>query len=288
MLKQRILTAIVLLPLAFFIIFALPMPWFALAVMIVLGLAAWEWSPLMSVRNFAGRIGYVGFVLAAIGMLWAFVPVEQFWDGASLHPFILAVVAVGGLWWLLAILLVFNFPRSQRVWARSRAFVALFGFLILVPTWAAAVALRSLFFEDNPIFGAWMLLFVLGLVWAADIGAYFAGRKFGKRKLMPQVSPAKTLEGMLGGLALSVLIMAIVALLLPVSYGQLPGYFFVGVVTVLVSVFGDLNESMFKRCAGVKDSGSILPGHGGILDRIDSLTSALPIFLIGYVLFVVA
>lgn len=288
MLKQRFLTTLVILPLALVIIFALPIFWFALAVLVVLALAAWEWSSLMSMKSLVGRIVYVGVVVAAIAALWTYVPLEQVWHEGALHPFILAVVASGVFWWLLAIVLVFNFPRSQSLWARNKMFVAMFGLLIFIPTWAAALGLRSLFFAELPMFGAWMLLFVLVLVWAADVGAYFAGRRFGKHKLMPRVSPAKTLEGVFGGLLLALLVMAGVAFFLPVQPEQLPGYFLVGVVTVLASVFGDLNESMFKRFAGVKDSGSMLPGHGGMLDRIDSLTSALPVFLIGYVFFVVS
>ncbi|TRW49574.1 CDP-diglyceride synthetase [Aliidiomarina halalkaliphila] len=287
MLKQRIITAIVLLPLAFGIIFALPIEWFALAVLLVLLLAAWEWSPLMKVCHFWGRLAYTALIGIAIAAVWWLVAFDDLWHGGRLHAVLYYVSLVGGLWWLAATLLVFNFPRSQRLWINSRIFVGVFGFLILVPTWAAALSIRSMHYDANPLFGAWTLLFVLGLVWAADIGAYFAGKRFGKRKLMPHVSPGKTLEGLYGGVALALLVMAIVAWALPVERELLLGYFAVGLITVLISVFGDLNESMFKRCAGVKDSGSILPGHGGILDRIDSLTSALPVFLIGYLWLVV-
>ncbi|WP_194755833.1 phosphatidate cytidylyltransferase [Aliidiomarina indica] len=282
MLKQRIGTAIVLLPVAFGIIFALPLEWFALAVMLVLLLAAWEWSPLMKVCHLWGRLAYVVLVGIAIGGLFWFLDFDTLWIQGQIHSVLFYISLIGALWWILATLLVCNFPRSQRLWVRSRIFVGIFGFLILVPTWTAALAVRSLHFETNPLFGAWTLLFVLGLVWAADIGAYFTGKKFGKRKLMPHVSPGKTLEGLYGGVALALVVMGTVAWALPIEADLLFGYFLVGLITVLVSVFGDLNESMFKRCAGVKDSGSILPGHGGILDRIDSLTSALPVFLIGY------
>lgn len=282
MLKQRILTAAVLIPVALAAIFLLPLPLFGLAVTAVLALAAWEWSPLMGVCNVAGRLAYTALNTVILAVLYWLTPINGIWSADGMVEWLYYIVLVGGIWWLLAIALVFNFPRSKALWQRSRLFVGAFGILILVPAWVALMTLRSLNYDSNPMFGGWTVLFVFVLVWAADIGAYFAGKRFGRRKLMPNVSPGKTMEGFIGGLFLAVLVMFIVSLVLELPTELMLGYYIIGVATVLVSVFGDLNESMFKRCAGVKDSGSILPGHGGILDRIDSLTSALPIFLLGY------
>ncbi|EGN75654.1 CDP-diglyceride synthetase [Idiomarina sp. A28L] len=282
MLKQRILTAAVLIPIALAAIFLLPLPLFGLAVTAVLALAAWEWSPLMGVCNVAGRLAYTALNTIILGVLYWFTPINGIWSAEGMVDWLYYIVLVGGIWWLLAIALVFNFPRSKALWQRSRLFVGVFGILILVPAWVALMSLRSLNYDSNPMFGGWTVLFVFVLVWAADVGAYFAGKRFGRRKLMPNVSPGKTMEGFIGGLFLAILVMFLVSLVLELPTELMLGYYIVGVATVLVSVFGDLNESMFKRCAGVKDSGSILPGHGGILDRIDSLTSALPIFLLGY------
>lgn len=282
MLKQRILTAAVLIPLALAAIFLLPLPYFGLAITAVLALAAWEWSPLMGVRKLSGRLAYTLLNTVILGALYWLTPIGGIWSAEGMVDWLYYIVLVGGIWWLLAIALVFNFPRSKSLWQRSRIFVGAFGILILVPAWVALMSLRSLHYDSNPTFGGWAVLFVFILVWAADVGAYFAGKRFGRHKLMPNVSPGKTMEGFIGGLFLSIVAMYLVSLLLELPAELMLGYYIVGIATVLVSVFGDLNESMFKRCAGVKDSGSILPGHGGILDRIDSLTSALPIFLLGY------
>jgi len=148
------------------------------------------------------------------------------------------------------------------------------------------VSVRALYFDVNPLFGAWAVLYIFALVWAADVGAYAAGRLFGKHKMIPAVSPNKTIEGLCGGIVLAFVVMVIVTQIIPVPRDMYVGFYTVGLATVIVSVFGDLSESMFKRCAGVKDSGSILPGHGGVLDRIDSLTSALPIFAFSYLLLI--
>ena len=286
MLKQRIGTALVLLPVALGCIFFLTPNGFALFALVVLGMGAWEWSPLMGVRKPLGRVAYTAFVLAVIAVLYALAPMDNLWENGSLAGALLWPIVGGILWWLMAILMVINYPRSHRLWRRSRVFVGVFGLLVLVPAWAALVGVRALHFDVNPLFGAWAVLYIFALVWAADVGAYAAGRLFGKHKMIPAVSPNKTIEGLLGGIALAFVVMVIVAQIVPVPRDMYVGFYTVGLATVIVSVFGDLSESMFKRCAGVKDSGSILPGHGGVLDRIDSLTSALPVFAFSYLLLI--
>ncbi|RUO25413.1 CDP-diglyceride synthetase [Aliidiomarina minuta] len=282
MLKQRILTALVLLPLALYCIFFLPLNGFAIFAFIALSIGAWEWSPLMGVCRKAGRVAYTLAVGLVIVALYLITPIDSLWNEQGLVAPMYSTILIGCVWWAFAVLMVLNFPQSKRLWQRSRIWVGIFGFLILVPAWAALVSIRALNYDTNPLFGAWTVLFIFALVWAADVGAYAAGRAFGRNKMMPAVSPGKTMEGLLGGVVLAFIVMVLVAQLLPVPPELYAGFYTVGLATVLVSVFGDLSESMFKRCAGVKDSGSILPGHGGVLDRIDSLTSALPIFVIGY------
>jgi phosphatidate cytidylyltransferase len=282
LLKQRLITAVVLIPLALATIFLLPLAWFGVVVTAVLALATWEWSPLMGVTNKTGRIAYTLFNTVILAGLYWLTPFENIWHQDGVVDGLFYIVLIGGIWWLLAIVLVFNFPRSKALWCKSKMFIGVFGVLVLVPAWAALMALRSLHYDSNPLFGSFTVLFVFVLIWAADAGAYFVGKQFGKHKLMPAVSPGKTMEGLIGGLLLAIVAMIVVAQLISLPGELALAFYGVGIVTVLVSVFGDLNESMFKRCAGVKDSGSILPGHGGILDRIDSLTSALPIFLLGY------
>jgi phosphatidate cytidylyltransferase len=154
----------------------------------------------------------------------------------------------------------------------------------LIPTWIGVVSLRTSLYEVDPFYGASLIFYVLGIVWAADIGAFFVGIKFGKHKLRPNVSPGKTLEGLLGGITASAAIIAFAALHYNVDPSRIWLHIVIGGVTVGVSALGDLNESMFKRCAGIKDSGTILPGHGGVMDRIDSLTAAFPIFAFCYVI----
>lgn len=282
MLKQRILTALVLLPLALYCIFFLPLEGFGIFALAVISIGAWEWSPLMGVRRLSGRLAYTVSVAAMISVLYILAPINNLWQYDGLAAPIFSTIVIGVAWWLFAIALVLTFPHSRRFWQKTRLWVGLFGWLILVPAWAALVSIRALKFDQNELFGAWTVLFIFALVWAADVGAYAAGRAFGRHKLMPAVSPGKTMEGLCGGVALALLVMILVAQFLPVPRELYTGFYTVGLATVLVSVFGDLNESMFKRCAGVKDSGSILPGHGGVLDRIDSLTSALPVFALGY------
>ncbi|PWW14330.1 MULTISPECIES: phosphatidate cytidylyltransferase [Pseudidiomarina] len=284
MLKQRLLTALVLIPVALYAVFALPLTGFAVAVLILMTAGAWEWAPLMGVTKRLGRIAYTLSVSVILAALMWWVPVDQVWQQGELAQPLYILIVLGCAWWVLALVLILNYPRSRRVWSRTRSIVGVFGWLTLVPAWAGMLAIRSLNYAEQPLFGGFAVLFVLLLVWAADVGAYFAGVRYGRNKLMPAVSPGKTMEGLLGGITLAFVVMMVVAHWLKLPAEQFAGYYLAGLVTVVASVFGDLNESMFKRCAGVKDSGSLLPGHGGILDRIDSLTAALPVFALAYLL----
>lgn len=286
MLKQRILTALVLLPVALACIFFLNPTGFAIFAALVLGMGAWEWSPLMGVRKLSGRVAYTLLIIALIGGIFLLAPIDNLWIATGLSNIMLIPIALGVVWWVLASIMVLNFPRSRRLWQRSRVYMGVFGVLVLVPAWAALVSVRTLNYDANSLFGAWTVLYIFLLVWAADVGAYATGRLFGKRKMIPAVSPNKTIEGLCGGVVLAFIVMLVVAQIVPVPRELYTGFYLVGLATVIFSVFGDLSESMFKRCAGVKDSGSILPGHGGVLDRIDSLTSALPVFALGYLLFI--
>ncbi|RUO77336.1 phosphatidate cytidylyltransferase [Idiomarina seosinensis] len=285
MLKQRILTALLLIPVALYAVFLLPLWGFSLFIQAVLMLGAWEWSPLMGVTRKSGRIAYTIAVGAIIGILSFFVPYQHLWTDGSLDPLIYYTILLGGIWWVCALALIVNYPSSRRMWSRTRSIVGLFGLLIFVPTWAALVTVRSINIDVQPYFGGWVVLFILLLVWAADVGAFFAGVRYGRNKMMPAVSPGKTMEGLCGGISLAFVVMMVVSHWTKIPADQFTGYYLTGLFTVVASVFGDLNESMFKRAAGVKDSGSILPGHGGILDRIDSLTAAVPIFTLAYLEF---
>ncbi|MCH8536179.1 MAG: phosphatidate cytidylyltransferase [Alkalimonas sp.] len=276
MLKQRIITAVILAPLALLAVFFLPQPAFAAFVASAFLLGAWEWSRFCHLTARTQRIGYVGLTALFMALLYVSLPAVLNWPltGAAV---ISITLWLGLVWWLLASVLVLTFPRSKSFWAKSLWLRAVMGWLTLIPAWLALLLIRSVDVEHNPFTGAWLICGLLGLVWAADIGGYLVGKPLGKTKLLPNVSPGKTVEGMLGGLAMVLL------LVLALSAGlgwpsQTPMLFGAAVALTLLSVFGDLTESMLKRVAGVKDSGSMLPGHGGILDRIDSLTATAPLY----------
>lgn len=259
MLKQRVLTAAVLLPVAligFFLLDGFP---FALFFGAVVSVGAWEWARLAGLLGQVERIGYAVAVGLALLVLW------------SLPMLAAPVIALGLLWWVAATYFVITYPDSSRLWGGRPGALAI-GLLVLIPAWQALVLLKIW-----PM-GNWLIVAVMALVWVADIGAYFSGRRFGRRKLAPAVSPGKSWEGLIGGLLASLVATLGVALWQGWSGLQLSFALVAAALVVLVSVVGDLSESMFKRKAGIKDSSQLLPGHGGVLDRIDSLTAAVPMF----------
>jgi phosphatidate cytidylyltransferase len=254
MLRSRVLTALALLAIFLCILFLLPKPAAGVAFAIVAGLAAWEWAGLVGARN-PGRIGFVALVLASSFVLYG--------NAEAAFPILWAVAAT---FWLAVT--PFWLWRRWRL-ADHRPVAYAVGWLVILPTWAAMVALR----DPNP----WLLFAAMALVWVADIGAYFTGRAMGRTKLMPAISPGKTWEGVGGAVAATLVYGLLAALVagLPIV-GNLPWGLFLLLLTA-ISIVGDLFESLIKRQAGAKDSGNLLPGHGGILDRIDSQTSTLPL-----------
>lgn len=276
LLKLRIITALCLIPLVLAAIFLLPLPFFALFATGVFLLAGREWGRFIDARK--ANVVMVSLALVLIALM-ASVPIEQIW-AAGLHPWVTVVLHGGVLWWLLALGLVLAYPRSAALWREHLWLKSLFALMSLIPFFWALLVLRSYQYEHNPFFGAWLLLFVMSLVWAADTGAYFVGKAIGRHKLCPRVSPGKTIEGMLGGVVAASLLALGVTQALGLPWRESGVLLLASVVAVFASVLGDLVESMFKREAGIKDSGQILPGHGGIMDRIDSLTAALPVFIV--------
>ena len=260
MLRQRVITALVLLPVVLGAVFLLPRLSFAVMAALFFLAAAWEWAG-MTLRN-----ALLPRLLAVAATAALMVLVE--WQQPSW------VLALLPLWWLAAVALIIAHPGLTGRWCRQ-PWLTPVGWLLLVPSWAALVHIQST--GAFGLSGPWALLFILCWVWAADTGAYFAGRALGRHKLAPAVSPGKTLEGATGGLLLAILVAAVVAWQGPVETGERLLVLVVAVCTVLASIAGDLFESLVKRQRGVKDSGTMLPGHGGMLDRIDSLTAALPV-----------
>ncbi|KXO11934.1 Phosphatidate cytidylyltransferase [Moritella sp. JT01] len=294
MLKQRITTALILAPLALAAIFLLPLQWYALAIAGVFILATKEWAVLVDKNNSKlPNALIVGYSLILGASLLVIPPdVRNIWEVTNgeivLVPLVKGILTVGAVWWLICAALVLTYPNSAKIWTKNTLVKVVFGIVTLVPFFWAMLALRSYDYAHDQMSGAWLVMLVMFLVWGADSGAYFTGKKFGKNKLAPKVSPGKTREGFLGGVAVSMIIALIAAVVMTVSpSGELDStklvvVLFTCFVTSISSTLGDLNESMFKREAGVKDSGTLLPGHGGILDRIDSLTAALPVFAVIY------
>jgi len=260
MLKQRVITAVILAPLAVAGFVLLQGAWFAFFIGAVVALAGWEWARLCGESRQSGRVVYA----ATLALLMIGLYRDQ-WP-------VICYVIPALLWWLLASVMIVRYPAGSGLWKGS--FVRqLFGLLILLPAWAGLVWLRA------QEFGLWLIFSLLILVWAADIGAYFAGKTFGRSKLMPAVSPGKTREGLLGGLLVSEVLALAAMLYLGWGAGAIALGLLGAALVVLVSVVGDLTESLFKREEGLKDSSNLLPGHGGVLDRIDSLTAAIPMFV---------
>ncbi|UTO05166.1 phosphatidate cytidylyltransferase [Moraxella sp. FZLJ2107] len=255
---QRIKTAIVLVIIVGFALFASSMPIFVLPLLAAgVLIAAHEWTKLMPKVKYPAR-----FILAVLllTILSVFVP----WTWVAWWAVSLGI-------WVMATAWVLQYPAQEKWYGKRLVYM---GAVILT---AAITAMYGLW-QMSP----WWLMYVFLLVWCADSGAYFVGRKLGKRKLAPNVSPNKSIEGLIGGLVTAGIVTVIVGNYLQLSGTALALFLLLSAVTVLASVLGDLFESMLKRRAGIKDSGSILPGHGGVLDRIDSLLSATPVFAFGF------
>lgn len=280
--RTRVIAALVMAPFAIGAILLLPTSWLAMLAAIVFLVGLWEWFKLAEIDDTLQRtVLLTANLLLMVLLVWAS---RGSGDAADLVPLrLMALAGVG--WWLLALLWLrfFHFASDHETWARVFKLAA--GTLAVVPAWCAL----GLIHASEPNGHIWLFT-ALAIVWAADSGAYFAGRHFGGRwfqgrKLAPRISPNKTLEGLLGGLAAGMLVAAVGALIAGAGVGQLAGVLVVAVFTVLFSVVGDLFESLLKRHVGAKDSGDLIPGHGGVLDRIDGVLAALPIFVLGKEIF---
>ncbi len=282
MLKQRIITALCLIPLVLAGIFLLPASIFSWVLIAIFAIAASEWGRIVARDCKVTQYSFtISFTLLTIA-LNIMVPADYIWYSSQLHPLYWLIIAIGCCWWLVALFLVAAFPKSKPL-VNNVILKTIYGHLTLLPCFASLLALKALGTMNAPYLGPFLVLFVMLVVWAADSGAYFVGKSLGKTKLLPKVSPAKTIEGLLGGLFTSMFIVALIMALSPEQ--ELSLIIGVTVFVALVSALGDLTESMFKRVAKIKDSGNILPGHGGVLDRIDSLTAAFPIFTMIYLAF---
>ena len=259
MLKKRIITAAVLVIALLAVVLGLPSSYTVALLSAIVLAGAWEWSAFLRAGATSIRLLYVLTVALLLPLVWHLT-------AGPAGRTVVAAVAV--LWWITALCWVVFAPRRASGWS-----AALAGILALVPCWVSLLRLRL----DNPR-GAQWLLFVLLLVCLADVAAFFVGRRFGRVRLAPHVSPGKTWEGVLGAAGVSALVAAAGS-----GWFGIPLVRFVLLCLAAVgfSVVGDLTESLLKRFAGVKDSGTLFPGHGGVMDRIDSVTGAAPVLFFG-------
>lgn len=249
-------------------IFFLPIEPFAYFIGFIVTVAAWEWANLAGYTSQTVRLGYSAVVAIAVAVIGYFI--QQY----SSLPMI--ILSIGAAWWLLACFLIIQYPKKVALW-QAKPVRALLGLFVLIPMWVGFMTLKSQ--EHSSL----IIVYVMLLIWGADTGAYVAGKTWGNAKLAPSVSPGKSWAGFWGGLATTGLIAVIFSLcvhqwLYPMTIADFALLVVMTFITAIISVMGDLLESMMKRHRGIKDSSQLLPGHGGVLDRIDSMASAVTIF----------
>ncbi len=264
MLKQRIITGAILGALIVLAVYTSPNKYLALVFAIITIVGAWEWASLVeSPTNIVWNFAYIFFISVILLVTWIYAKPHHAQK----------IFLVAALWWASVVILLALYDSRwlQAEWLKF--ILALSGFIVLVPAWLALTIMHQQ--------GASLLMYFFALVWIADIAAYFVGEKFGRNKLAPNLSPGKSREGLLGALLASLLFSIIGIYLFKINKSMWVIFGILCLLTALISVVGDLYESLLKRRAGVKDSGKLLPGHGGVLDRIDSLTAAAPGFVLG-------
>ena len=269
MLKQRVLTALVLLPLVMAVIFAVPAQWFMVILAAVLVRGSWEYGRLAGYSGQASRYSMVALQVVILAFLFSY---RDNWDSN-----ILVYLSASCVLWLVMFVRLSRFRQNAQADETYRLVSFATALVSITTGWFAIGWLRM------QADGSWLLLLLLLIVWAADTGAYFAGKSLGRAKLAPLISPGKTWAGLVGGLIAAPLIALLAAKLMPITEIDSAWLVLLGLATALVSVGGDLLISLHKRTSGLKDSGSLLPGHGGILDRVDSLIAAAPFFALGLI-----
>ena len=267
MLKKRVLTALCLIPLVIAAILWLSTLPFVLLSGAVFLVAAWEWSRFAGFNTLLGRVSC--FLLMVLRATLLLIALERLGSRTSLQAGVLAFIPA---FWIMALIAIILYPKYTLFW-KSHVIGILSGCMVLVPTWTFFVALQY----TDP----YLLLYSLALVCVCDSAAYFVGKRYGRTKLVPALSPGKTWEGVLGGLAVGFVVVGVAYVLLKPKL-SVPHWMLLGFITMIFSIVGDLFESLFKRLRGLKDSGTILPGHGGILDRLDSINAAVPLFSLGW------
>ncbi|WP_133511509.1 phosphatidate cytidylyltransferase [Candidatus Thiosymbion oneisti] len=264
-LRQRTLTALLIAPLTVAAVLWLPPAYLALCLGLILVPAAWEWSAMAGIAVRAGRFAYVAVVALCLLLLWQ-PPLRQWY----VH-----MMAAAAVFWGAVAFLLFRL-RTVECKSGPEPVMAAVGLVVLIGPWLAILHLHA-----HSSAGPYLVIFLLVLIWVVDTLAYFTGRRWGREKLAPLLSPGKTRAGVYGALVGAGLCGILLGWSLGLSLGYAMLLVALCVLVALVSMIGDLFESFVKRSRDLKDSGQLLPGHGGILDRIDSLTAAAPLFTLG-------
>ena len=266
MFKQRVITALIIAVIFFALLLNLSTVDFLLVMCLMLFIAGWEWSNLMKVTSVAGKVIFSSVLTLSLAAASLWLGLFDTFDHQRAEQISLAAVAL----WAIIFLWVQGYPSSAILWS-SRTILGALGILLLTFTWVAAAAIL------HNVLGQWLLLLAIVIVVLADVGGYFVGTLAGRHKLAPLVSPGKTWEGFAGGLLLQFILIGVLLWTLP-DIATTSSLLILVIPVALYSVLGDLFESMVKRHSGVKDSSQLLPGHGGVLDRIDGIMAALPLF----------
>lgn len=266
MFKQRVITAVIMAVIFFALLLNLSAVDFLLVIGLMVLVAGWEWSSLMKVTSVVGKAVFLSVLALSLTAASLWLGLFDTFDHQRAEQISLAAVSL----WAIIFLWVQGYPSSAILWS-SRTILGALGILLLTFTWVAAAAIL------HNVLGQWLLLLAIVIVVLADVGGYFVGTLAGRHKLAPLVSPGKTWEGFAGGLLLQFILIGVLLWTLP-DIATTSSLLILVIPVALYSVLGDLFESMVKRHSGVKDSSQLLPGHGGVLDRIDGIMAALPLF----------
>jgi len=284
MLLQRITTALILAAVAITAIFTLPIMYFYPFIGVIVLIAAWEWTGLSSINSVTGKVLFlVSLILPMLFItFWTyileFLAVLLEWPEIKEYSGILEWLVIGPvIFWVMMMLLIRKAPEELLELELKTRYKVFIGWFVLFAAWMFIVKLRA-------FYGPGAVMYFLILIWAADIAAYFSGKKFGVEKLAPLISPGKTVQGMYGAMGSALVCGIVLALYYGYPVMIATDFIMLSLLTVLISIYGDLFFSLVKRKNKVKDSGTILPGHGGVLDRIDSVIAAAPFYYAGVIL----
>ena len=272
MLKQRIITSLVLTPFVVWGVFSMPAMYFSIFILLLVGLSSWEWGHLSGIENSLFKGLYTAASLIVFILLLWYLDITR--------PFFYVLLSISIAWWCYRIIriLIYKAPVSTNDVVKPAGLNVVTAMSTIV---ALLIPFYSIVYLRNDYDFPGYLFYLLMTIWAADVFAYFSGKFFGKNKLAPHVSPGKTWEGVYGAFVGTSLGAIIGIFSFGFNLRESILFFVLTLIVVSISIFGDLSESLYKRQNAIKDSGNLLPGHGGILDRVDSLVAAAPFYIVG-------